>query len=163
MAIRLISPRSSHRILSNGGVMRPAGRSGAGHAGRADRLCDSLVGIHASRVQLFAGAQRRQGHLVTFAFVSALIVFVSDYFRRATKRLEAEEQLRQLAVQELAHRLKNKIATIQAIISIQLREHPEIRKDILDHLQALSATDRLIEEANGQGAFARNIAETELG
>jgi len=101
--------------------------------------------------------------LVTFAFVSALIVFVSDYFRRATKRLEDEEQLRQLAVQELAHRLKNKIATIQAIISIQLREHPEIRKDILDRLQALSATDRLIEEANGQGAFVRNIAETELG
>jgi two-component sensor histidine kinase len=101
--------------------------------------------------------------LVVFTFVSAFIVFASDYFRRAAKRLEDEEQLRQLAVQELAHRLKNKIATIQAIISVQLREHPEIRKDILDRLQALSATDRLIEEANGQGAFVRNIAETELG
>jgi two-component sensor histidine kinase len=101
--------------------------------------------------------------LVAFAFVSTFIVFTSDYFRRAAKRLEDEEQLRQLAVQELAHRLKNKIATIQAIISVQLREHPEIRKDILDRLQALSATDRLIEEANGQGAFIRNIAETELG
>jgi two-component sensor histidine kinase len=101
--------------------------------------------------------------LVVFAFGSAFIIFASDYFRRAAKRLEDEQQLRQLAVEELAHRLKNKIATIQAIISVQLREHPEIRKDILDRLQALSATDRLIEEANGQGAFVRNIAETELG
>lgn len=101
--------------------------------------------------------------LVGFALGSAFIVFASDYLRRAAKRLEDEERLRQLAVQELAHRLKNKIATIQAIISVQLREHPEIRKDILDRLQALSATDRLIEEANGQGAFVRNIAETELG
>jgi K+-sensing histidine kinase KdpD len=74
--------------------------------------------------------------LVAFAFASTFIVFTSDYFRRAAKRLEDEEQLRQLAVQELAHRLKNKIATIQAIISVQLREHPEIRKDILDRLQA---------------------------
>jgi two-component sensor histidine kinase len=101
--------------------------------------------------------------LVVFAFVSAVIVFALDYFRRAAKRLEDEEQLRQLAVQELAHRLKNKIATIQAIISVQLREHPEMRKDILDRLQALSATDHLIEDANGRGAFVRNIAETELG
>ncbi len=92
-----------------------------------------------------------------------MIIFASDYFRRTARRLEDEEHLRQLAVQELAHRLKNKIATIQAIISVQLRDHPEIRKDILDRLQALSATDRLIEEANGQGAFVRNIAETELG
>jgi len=101
--------------------------------------------------------------LVVFVFVSTFIAFASDYFRRTATRLEGEQQLRQLAVQELAHRLKNKIATIQAIISVQLREHTEIRKDILDRLQALSATDQLIEEANGQGAFVRNIVETELG
>lgn len=77
--------------------------------------------------------------LVTFAFVSVVVVCAADYFRRLTKRLDDEEHLRQLAVQELAHRLKNKIATIQAIISVQLREQPQMRNDILDRLQALSA------------------------
>ena len=101
--------------------------------------------------------------LVSFAFVSFLLVLVGDHFRRVTKRLEDEEQLRQLAVQELAHRLKNKIATIQAIISIQLRDQPQVRNDILDRLAALTATDHLIEEANGRGAFFHDIAKAELG
>ncbi len=101
--------------------------------------------------------------LVSFAFESFLLLCAADYFRRLAKRLEDEEQLRQLAVQELAHRLKNKIATIQAIISVQLRDQPQVRSDILDRLGALTATDHLIEEANGSGAFVRDIAETELG
>lgn len=101
--------------------------------------------------------------LITFAILSLLIIYAADYFRRLAKRLEDEEHLRQLAVRELAHRLKNKIATIQAIISVQLRDQPQVRTDILARLQALSATDQLIEDANGQGAFTRDIAETELG
>nr|WP_283815427.1 DUF4118 domain-containing protein [Bradyrhizobium jicamae] len=59
--------------------------------------------------------------LIVFAFVSMLLALGADHFRRIAKRLEDEEHLRKLAVQELAHRLKNKIATIQAIVSVQLR------------------------------------------
>jgi K+-sensing histidine kinase KdpD len=77
--------------------------------------------------------------LITFAFLSLLIVYAADYFRRLAKRLEDEEYLRQLAVRELAHRLKNKVATIQAIISVQLRDQPQVRSDILSRLQALTA------------------------
>jgi membrane protein implicated in regulation of membrane protease activity len=86
---------------------------------------------------------------ITFAVLSLLIIYAADYFRRLAKRLEDEEHLRQLAVRELAHRLKNKIATIQAIISVQLRDQPHVRTDILARLQALTATDQLIEDANG--------------
>jgi two-component sensor histidine kinase len=63
----------------------------------------------------------------------------------------------------LAHRLKNKIATIQAIIAVQLRDQPQVRSDILERLAALTATDHLIEQANGQGAFVHDIVQTELG
>ena len=41
---------------------------------------------------------------------------------------------------------------------MQLRENPQIRDDILGRLHALSATDALIEEAQGQGAYMRDIA-----
>ncbi len=101
--------------------------------------------------------------LAAFVFVSLFLVWTADYFRRLAKRLEDEEHLRQLAVQELAHRLKNKIATIQAIIAVQLRDQPQVRSDILDRLAALSGTDHLIEQANGQGAFVHDIVRTELG
>ena len=101
--------------------------------------------------------------LATFAFVALIMVFAVDHFRRLARRLENEEQLRQLAVQELAHRLKNKIATIQAIISVQLREQPQLRRDILDRLRILTAADDLIEGADGRGAHVRDIAAAELG
>jgi Domain of unknown function (DUF4118)/HWE histidine kinase len=100
--------------------------------------------------------------LVTYGVISLLVAWVADYFGRLSKRLEDEEQLRELAVQELAHRLKNKIATIQAIISVQLRDSPQVRDGILDRLTALTVTDHLIEKANGQGAYIRDIASTEL-
>ena len=50
-----------------------------------------------------------------------------DHYRRLTKRLEDEENFRKLAVEELAHRLKNKLATIQSIISFQLRDEPQTK------------------------------------
>jgi two-component sensor histidine kinase len=100
--------------------------------------------------------------LATYVFASLLIVWAADHYRRLTKRLEDEEKLRKLSVEELAHRLKNKLATIQSIISFQLREEPQIRNTILNRLNALSATDDLIMAAQGQGARIRDILTAEL-
>ena len=101
--------------------------------------------------------------LLTYCAGSMLIVWAGDYFRSLSKRLEDEENFRKLAVQELSHRLKNKLATIQAIIAIHLREHPQVRNDILSRLNALSATDELIGTTQGQGAHLSDIASAELG
>jgi two-component sensor histidine kinase len=101
--------------------------------------------------------------LLTYWVGSVLIVWAGDYFRSLSKRLEDEENFRRLAVQELSHRLKNKIATIQAIMAIQLREHPQVRDDILGRLNALSATDELIGQTQGQGAHLSEIVSAELG
>jgi two-component sensor histidine kinase len=100
--------------------------------------------------------------LLTYAVVCALIIWGADSYRRLAKRLREEERLRVLAVEELAHRLKNKIASIQSIISYQLREQPRLRDDIVARLVALSATDDLIIAAQGRGASLRAILSTEL-
>jgi two-component sensor histidine kinase len=97
-----------------------------------------------------------------YLFASLLIVWGVDRYRRITKRLEDEEKFRKLAVEELAHRLKNKIATIQSIISYQLRDNPETRDAIIGRLTALSATDDLILATQGKGAHLRDILSTEL-
>ena len=62
--------------------------------------------------------------LLMYFSASLLIVWGADHYRKITKRLEDEEKFRKLAVDELAHRLKNKLATIQSIISFQLRDDP---------------------------------------
>src|SRR5689334_11474000 len=95
--------------------------------------------------------------LLTYAVACALIIWGADSYRRLAARLREEERLRTLAVEELAHRLKNKIASIQSIISYQLRGQPRLRDDIIARLVALAATDDLIMTAQGRGASLRAI------
>ena len=68
--------------------------------------------------------------LLSYLFASLLVVWAAEHYRRLTKGLEDEENFRKLAVEELAHRLKNKLATIQSIISFQLRDEPQTRDAI---------------------------------
>jgi two-component sensor histidine kinase len=100
--------------------------------------------------------------LLTYLFAALLIVWGADHYRRLAKRLADEETLRKLAVQELSHRLKNKLATIQAIISFRLREYPQASKEIITSLHALSATDELIMATHGQGARIGDILSAEV-
>jgi two-component sensor histidine kinase len=78
------------------------------------------------------------------------------------KRLEDEQKFRELAVEELAHRLKNKVATIQSIVSLRLREDPQARDEIVNCLGSLRATDDLIIAAQGKGARIADILSAEL-
>ena len=104
----------------------------------------------------------QQTRVLGFLVASALIIWGADHYRNLMRRLEDEEKFRKLAVEELAHRLKNKLATIQAIIGFQLREEPQTRDAILTCLNALSATDDLIMSAQGQGAALRDILSAEF-
>ena len=80
-------------------------------------------------------------NLLTFFVASGLIIWATDHYRRLTNRLRDEETFRKLAVDELAHRLKNKLTTIQSIVSFRLREHPEVRDAVTGALAALATTD----------------------
>ena len=82
--------------------------------------------------------------------------------REAGLQIKTEERLRKLAVEELAHRLRNKVATLQAIVSLQLSDHPQQRDKITAKLGALSATDQLIIDAQGRGAKLGDVIKTEL-
>jgi two-component sensor histidine kinase len=79
-----------------------------------------------------------------YVLACGFLIWGADNYRRLADRLQKEEDLRRLVVEELAHRLKNKIATIQSIISYQLREQPNLRDDIVARMVALSATDDLV-------------------
>ena len=111
---------------------------------------------------LFKTSGQVESELIDF-FACLLVVWAADHYRRLTQRLEDEEQFRKLTVEELAHRLKNKVATIQSIISFQLRDDPQTRDAIVGRLSALSATDDLILATHGHGAGLREILAAELG
>src|SRR5215471_13138055 len=100
--------------------------------------------------------------LIAYLVTSLIIVWAADHYRKLTKRLEDEEKFRQLAVEELAHRLKNKVATIQSIVSLRLREDPQTRDEILSCFGSLKATDDLIIATQGKGARLSDIISAEL-
>jgi two-component sensor histidine kinase len=87
---------------------------------------------------------------------------VAENMKNVASKLASEEQFRKRVVEELAHRLRNKIATIQAIIGYQLRAHPHLRDEIFSRLTALSATDELIVASQGYGAELADIVKAEL-
>src|SRR3954463_15309722 len=80
-----------------------------------------------------------------------------------SKRLIQEEEYRKLLVDELQHRLKNKIATIHAVLHQVLHEQPQVWASIDHRIRALSATDDLIARADGSGCELRELLLSELG
>jgi len=84
-------------------------------------------------------------YILTYAGVCALIIWGAGSYRNLAEtshklaaRLQDEENFRRLALEELSHRLKNKVSTILSIISFPLREHQKLRDEIAGRLAALS-------------------------
>jgi two-component sensor histidine kinase len=97
-----------------------------------------------------------------YAVACGLLIWGAESYRRLASSLQNEESLRKLAVEELSHRLKNKIFTIQSILTFQLRDQPQLRDTIVARLVALAETDELIMAAQGRGAGIRDILISEL-
>jgi two-component sensor histidine kinase len=100
--------------------------------------------------------------LIAYFITTFIIAWAADHYQRLMKRFEDEQKLRELSVEELAHRLRNKVATIQAIVNLRLREVPKARDEIVSCLGALKATDDLIIAAQGRGALVGDIVSAEL-
>jgi hypothetical protein len=94
-------------------------------AGILAAMAGGTIGWWAFMAPPMAFFPLKPGQLISLRayFIACLIlVWAAEHYRRVTKRLEDEQKFRELAVEELAHRLKNKVATIQSIVSLRLRE-----------------------------------------
>lgn len=81
-----------------------------------------------------------------------------------TDRVRAEEQ-QKLLLDELNHRVKNTLATVQSIAAQTLRTNPDPRsfRDAFEaRLMALSATHNLLTASNWRGASLRDVLSVEF-
>ncbi|WP_375413644.1 sensor histidine kinase [uncultured Bradyrhizobium sp.] len=104
--------------------------------------------------------------LLIYAVVSGLIIWgaghyrlIASHHRSISNRLREEESYRKLVVDELQHRLKNKLSTVHAV----LHNQPQIWAGVDARLRALSAADDLIARADGRGRDLRDLLLMELG
>jgi two-component sensor histidine kinase len=108
--------------------------------------------------------------LVIFLAVCSLTIWGIEHYRsiasnqrEIAKRLIREEEYRKLVVDELQHRLKNKLSTIHAVLRQILQDQPQIWTGIDARIRALSATDDLIAKVDGTGCDIKDLLLSELG
>lgn len=108
--------------------------------------------------------------LLIYVMVSGLIIWgaghyrsIAAHHREISKRLTEEETYRKLVVEELQHRLKNKLSTVHAVLHQVLHNQPHVWASIDGRIRALSATDDLIARADRGGCELRELLLSELG
>jgi two-component sensor histidine kinase len=108
--------------------------------------------------------------LLIFLTVCSLTIWGVEHYRSVaaqqreiSKRLIQEEEYRKLVVDELQHRLKNKLSTIHAVLRQILQDQPQIWTGIDQRIRALSATDDLIAKVDGSGCDIKDLLVSELG
>lgn len=108
--------------------------------------------------------------LLIYVVVSGLTIWgavhyrsIATHHREVSRRLTEEETYRKLVVDELQHRLKNKLSTIHAVLRQVLHNQPQVWASIDGRIRALSATDDLIARADRSGCDIRELLLSELG
>ncbi|MBR0831122.1 sensor histidine kinase [Bradyrhizobium manausense] len=108
--------------------------------------------------------------LVLYWAVSALTIWGVEHYRsllieqrRISKRLIEEEHYRKLVVDELQHRLKNKLSTVHAVLHQVLHDQPQVWARIDPRLRSLASTDDLIAKVDNSGCDIRDLLISELG
>jgi len=122
--------------------------------------------VHAETVR-----RRKDGSLVDVSATGTRIVDaegnvigVSAIFRDITARKEAEER-QKLLIRELHHRIKNTLATVQAIAGATIRSSrsmPEFRDTFAARLSALAQTHSLLTENAWASARLRDLLEAQF-
>jgi two-component sensor histidine kinase len=93
--------------------------------------------------------------LLAFVFVAGLSGAIAAGLRRALDRLELAERGRQLLIDELNHRVKNTLSTVQSLAAQTARSAGSVaafEQVFLDRLQALSRAHNLLTERGWRGA-----------
>lgn len=138
-------------------------------AGIATALVGGALGVTLN----FSNAETdfaRLALLVIFLAVCGITIWGVEHFRSVathqrgiSKRLIEEEEYRKLVVDELQHRLKNKVSTIHAVLHQVLQDQPKVWASIDQRIRALSATDDLIARVDSSGCDIKDLLLSELG
>ena len=100
--------------------------------------------------------------IALYLFAGALIVWTANQYRLLLTTIDEEEKYRRIVVDELSHRVKNKLATIYAVLRHELRGQPEIWDSVSGRLQALSAADDFIGRDEEAGVEMKMLLDMEI-
>jgi two-component sensor histidine kinase len=136
-------------------------------------IATALIGGTLGTVLNFNGTAIDPARIVLFMIfllVCGLTLWGIEHYRVVAiqqrdiaKRLIQEEEYRKLVVDELQHRLKNKLSTVHAVLHQVLQDQPAVWATIDGRIRALTATDDLIARVDGSGCDIKDLLLSELG
>ena len=100
--------------------------------------------------------------LVLFGISSLVIIWAAESYRGLLQRLRHEQCTRQLLNRELTHRIKNILASVQAIVRQTLRDQKGVRDDLIGRIAALGETNDLLIKSQWRAASLREILVREF-
>lgn len=132
-------------------------------------LVGGMLGVVLNFGDAFAD-RARFALLALYWAVCAITIWGVEHYRtllaeqrRIFRRLTEEEDYRKLLVDELQHRLKNKVSTMHAVLHQVLHDQPQVWDRIDPRLRSLAATDDLISRIDKSGCDIRDLLISELG
>ena len=93
-----------------------------------------------------------------YGLSSGFIIWASEQYRHVVRRLDEEQHYRRLVVDELRHRLRNKLAVVQAVLGHELRAHAKIT----ERLKALARADELLLQQDHEMVGLHELLRVEL-
>ena len=93
---------------------------------------------------------------------SLVIIWAAETYRSLLCRLREQEDHLRLLNAELNHRIKNTLASIQAIVGQELLGQPDVFEKISARIVALGATHDLLVRSEGRTASIRDILQGEF-
>jgi len=100
--------------------------------------------------------------LTLYGISSGVILAATQSHRRLLQQLRSEESMRQLLNYELAHRIRNILANVQAILRQSLGDHKDVLEIVNARIAALGATHDLLVRSKSRATFIRDILTCEF-
>jgi two-component sensor histidine kinase len=100
--------------------------------------------------------------VLLFAASSVVIIWAAESYRSLLRRLREEEASRELLNHELNHRIKNILASVQAIVYQTLYDQNEIRDRTIARITSLAGTHNALAKSNWRDASLREILVREF-
>jgi two-component sensor histidine kinase len=103
------------------------------------------------------------GNWALYGISSGVIILAAGSYRGLMCRLRYEQKLHRLLKDELAHRVRNMFANVQAVVGLTLADNGELRQIITGRIAALEATNGLLMQTAWQAASLKDVLVDELG
>lgn len=104
-------------------------------------------------------------HLNVLLFIacSALLIWVSEGYRKSVQDLREEKSFRDLLLDEVRHRSRNSVAVAKTIVDNTLKSDPQTAATINGRLATLLSAESLLMEESGAGERLQTVLNNELG